>query len=65
MVNRCGCVEFFMIRNLTTRICSGCEKDCYDTAKKEFENQKLSCKCLQPCNFVKYDYNVVEKSFHL
>ena len=49
-----------MIRNSTTRICSANEKNCTENAKNDFEAQQQSCGCLQPCNYVKYEfeYNV-------
>jgi hypothetical protein len=56
MINRCNCVEFFMIRNLTTKICRANEKNCYDKAKVQFNNQKEGCNCLAPCSYVKYEF---------
>ncbi|KAG5679881.1 hypothetical protein PVAND_009418 [Polypedilum vanderplanki] len=55
MIKKCGCVEFYMIRNCTTRICSASDKSCYDETKNSFENQKHQCNCLQPCSYVKFD----------
>lgn len=55
MLDKCGCVEFFMVRNYTTRICSVMEKDCFDEARNIFENSHVAnCDCLQPCTYVKY-----------
>ncbi|KAG5667482.1 hypothetical protein PVAND_015462 [Polypedilum vanderplanki] len=54
MIQKCDCVEFFMIRNFTTRICSASEKKCFDKAKREFENHLNYCNCLDPCTYVKY-----------
>ncbi|CAG9810334.1 unnamed protein product [Chironomus riparius] len=56
MINRCSCVEFFMIRNSTTRICSANEKKCIENAKDDFDAQQQSCGCLEPCNHVKYEF---------
>lgn len=61
MVSQCHCVEFFMIKNSTTRICSLNEKNCTEKAKNDFENQQQTCGCLQPCNYVKYQFESVEK----
>ncbi|KAG5671285.1 hypothetical protein PVAND_001490 [Polypedilum vanderplanki] len=55
MITRCGCVEFFMIRNKTTRICSASEKVCFDKVRKEFDGYLSNCGCLERCNFVKYN----------
>ncbi|KAL7013324.1 hypothetical protein ACKWTF_015331 [Chironomus riparius] len=63
VLNRCSCVEFFMIRNFTTRICSANEKNCFDAARVDFEEHKSDCGCLQPCNYVKYDVETVQTSF--
>ena len=60
MLNHCGCVEFFMIRNSSTRICSANEKNCYKKAEDDFEEQKNSCGCLFPCDYVKYDFEISE-----
>ncbi|KAG5671103.1 hypothetical protein PVAND_001317 [Polypedilum vanderplanki] len=55
MIKQCGCVEFFMIRNKTTRICLASEKSCYNNARNEFTNQINKCECLDRCNYVKYN----------
>ncbi|KAG5673243.1 hypothetical protein PVAND_003306 [Polypedilum vanderplanki] len=64
MAQKCGCVEFFMIRNKTTRICSASEKICYDKVRDEFDTQINDCGCLERCNYVKYnfEYNVRERN---
>jgi len=56
MLCRCGCVEFFMIRNSSTRICSANEQNCYMKAEEEFEKQKSACGCLVPCEYAKYNF---------
>ncbi|CAG9811153.1 unnamed protein product [Chironomus riparius] len=58
MLSRCGCVEFFMIRNSSTRICSANEQSCYKKATDDFKEQKSDCGCLLPCNYVKYDFEL-------
>lgn len=58
MINSCGCVEFFMIRNSTTRICSASEKKCYGRAKVDFIEVEQKCSCLRPCNYVKYNIEI-------
>lgn len=60
MIKRCGCVEFFMIRNFSTRICAASERNCYKKAAEDFEKQKSFCKCYESCNHVKYDFEVNE-----
>lgn len=56
MIVRCGCVEHFMIRNKTTRICSASEKFCFDKVRDEYDRQLSSCGCLERCNYVKYNF---------
>ena len=60
MLSRCGCVEFFMIRNFSTRICSANEQNCYKKAEDDFEEQKNVCLCYNPCEYVKYEYEINE-----
>jgi len=60
MLSRCGCVEFFMIRNSSTRICSANEQNCFKKAEEDFEEQKGSCECLLPCDYVKYNFEMNE-----
>ncbi|KAL7014646.1 hypothetical protein ACKWTF_016044 [Chironomus riparius] len=61
MISHCNCVEFFMIRNRTTRICSANEKSCYDEAKREFKSKRSDCGCLQPCDYVNYKTEIETK----
>lgn len=58
MLSRCGCVEFFMIRNTSTRICRANERNCFKKAEDDFEVQVSSCECYEPCEHVKYDYEI-------
>ncbi|KAG5675196.1 hypothetical protein PVAND_005120 [Polypedilum vanderplanki] len=64
MISRCDCVEFFMIQNSTTRICSASEKRCFDKARNSFEDYRSSCKCLQPCDYVNYYLTIDSKKRH-
>ncbi|KAL7019577.1 hypothetical protein ACKWTF_011168 [Chironomus riparius] len=61
IVNSCGCAEFYMIRNSTTRICSASEEKCYLSARDAFLNFQSNCDCLRPCNFVKYHLEIIHK----
>ncbi|CAG9808827.1 unnamed protein product [Chironomus riparius] len=54
MIKSCGCAEFFMIRNVTTRICSASEEECYLSARNGFLSSQSDCGCLSPCNHIKY-----------
>ena len=59
MISRCGCVEFFMIRNSSTRICSARERNCFNKVEENFEKQKRPCECFEPCEYVKYDFETI------
>ncbi|CAG9811156.1 unnamed protein product [Chironomus riparius] len=63
MLSRCGCVEFFMIRNSSTRICSANEQSCYKKAAEDFEEQKSFCECFQPCEYINYKFEKQEYGF--
>lgn len=59
MIRSCGCVEFFMIRNSTTRICSASEKECYVRAKDDFVSlEQTNCFCLERCNYLKHNLEI-------
>lgn len=54
-IRSCGCVQFFMVRNESTRICGSNDENCFIKVEKNFENNKQSCACYDPCKFMKYD----------
>lgn len=56
----CGCVKFYMPRKKTTKVCPFSKIDCFIKNEKKFysENELLSCRCLSPCNQIKYSYEV-------
>jgi len=58
MLSRCGCVAFFAVRNSSTRICSGNERRCFRKVEEDFEEQKGACECFEPCEHLKYDYEI-------
>ena len=64
-INRCKCAQFFMVRNTTMRICGVAEEKCFRNVEDEFEVTKMTCKCLEPCNYVKYEVELknVEQYF--
>jgi amiloride-sensitive sodium channel len=64
LIEKCNCVEFFMIRNESTRICGINEILCYEKSKTDFEMQKESCGCLLPCNYVKFEVEIEEKNLN-
>jgi len=58
MLNRCDCTAFFVIRNSSTRICSANESSCFRKIEEDFEEHKKSCECFEPCESLKYDYEI-------
>lgn len=61
-LNSCGCVQFFMARNLTTKICGTFEEKCFRDVEDQFEEQKSTCKCLETCESIKYEISVQHAS---
>jgi amiloride-sensitive sodium channel len=57
-LNSCGCVEYYMPRNKSTKICGIADENCFLNAEELFEGLKFTCKCLEPCNTIKYDVRV-------
>jgi acid-sensing ion channel, other len=57
-LNACNCVQFYMVRNSSTRICGVADEKCFRKIEESFEVEKEKCKCLQPCERVKYEVEV-------
>jgi amiloride-sensitive sodium channel len=55
----CRCVQFFMVRDKTTRICGGREEYCYRNVEDSFDKIKSECKCYENCDNIKYEIKVV------
>lgn len=49
----CTCVQFYQVRNQTTRICGISDIDCYEKADENFDPKP--CKCFDPCDTIKYE----------
>ncbi|KAL7031154.1 hypothetical protein ACKWTF_006916 [Chironomus riparius] len=63
MYSHCGCVEFFMIRNSSTKICSANEQNCSKQAEEDFKKHKGFCECFEPCGHVNYGFEIVTAGF--
>jgi hypothetical protein len=59
MLEVCSCVEFYMVRNKTTRICGAIDENCFKRVEKLFQTLKASCKCYHSCEKVKYDVKLI------
>jgi acid-sensing ion channel, other len=53
--NACGCVQFFMVRDNTTRICGSIDEKCFRKVEKEFPSHEDSCDCFEPCQTTQYN----------
>jgi acid-sensing ion channel, other len=49
----CGCAQFYMVREVSTRICGVADMKCYKKVENEYQNQDL-CKCYLECGEIKY-----------
>ncbi|XP_070498708.1 uncharacterized protein [Chironomus tepperi] len=58
-LDTCGCVQFFMIRNETTRICGIADEKCFLNIENEFESLKFPCKCYDACETIDYDVKMI------
>ncbi|KAG5679611.1 hypothetical protein PVAND_009171 [Polypedilum vanderplanki] len=57
-LNLCRCVQFFMVRGKSTRICGFKDEKCYLEIESKFLTNKHICKCYENCEVVKYDVKV-------
>lgn len=57
-LDTCGCVQFFMARNKSTRICGTFDEKCFRAVEEKFSATKLNCGCYEPCDGVKYEVRV-------
>jgi acid-sensing ion channel, other len=57
VLKTCGCVEFYMIRNQSTRICSAADESCFRRVEESFLIK--NCKCYHPCERIKYDITLL------
>lgn len=55
----CGCVQFYMVRSKETRICGTLDENCYLEVEEKFLDLRQSCACYDPCEYTKYDIQVV------
>lgn len=59
MLKACGCVNFWMPRNKTTRICQLSDMKCIYTKEASMgEEDHLACHCLPSCNNIQFKVGV-------
>lgn len=51
----CECVQFYMVRTETTRICGAVDEICFREVEENFRKIVEDCKCYHSCERVKYD----------
>jgi acid-sensing ion channel, other len=54
----CGCVQFFMVREQSTRICGSIDEKCFNEVEENFDKVRSKCNCLEPCELNKYHVEV-------
>jgi hypothetical protein len=59
-VEACGCAQFFMVREQTMKICGVMDEKCFWQVEEELENKKDSCNCLETCDTLKYDVEIIK-----
>jgi hypothetical protein len=52
-VTVCGCAQFFMVREVSTRVCGVEDMKCYKKVEEELKNQNW-CECLLECGEIEY-----------
>jgi hypothetical protein len=61
-VKICGCAQFFMVREPSTRICSVKDMKCYKKVEKESKS-KDECDCLLECGEIEYGTELKQRKF--
>jgi acid-sensing ion channel, other len=49
----CGCAQFFMVRDVSTRVCGVLDMKCYKKVEEESQNEDW-CECLTECGEIEY-----------
>jgi Amiloride-sensitive sodium channel len=60
----CGCVQFYMVRNETTRICGAVDENCFREIEENFRKIAEDCKCYHPCERIKYDVKLLNSEWN-
>jgi Amiloride-sensitive sodium channel len=58
----CGCAQFFMVRDVSTRICGVSDMKCYQKVEEESESKDL-CECYLECGEIEYKTDLVKMEF--
>jgi acid-sensing ion channel, other len=61
-VSVCGCAQFFMVRDISTRTCGVSDMKCYKRVEEEWLNKDW-CECILECGEVEYKTEVQQNEF--
>jgi acid-sensing ion channel, other len=61
--SKCSCVQFYIVRDKNTQICGNDDRFCVQQVTSNFMKTKSNCKCLDPCEKIKYIYQIKSTSF--
>jgi acid-sensing ion channel, other len=58
----CGCAQFFMVRDVSTRVCGVNDMKCYKKVEKESQSPNW-CDCLIECGEIEYKTETVQMEY--
>jgi hypothetical protein len=58
----CGCAQFYMVRDASTRVCGVADMKCYKKVDEESQNEDW-CKCYLECGEVQYKTELQQNEF--
>jgi acid-sensing ion channel, other len=61
-VSVCGCAQFFMVREVSTRICGLSDMKCYKKVEKDLKSRD-QCECLLECGELEYKTEQQQNEF--
>lgn len=62
-LRKCDCVQFFMPRDQDTKICGVADEKCFRNVENSFMDLKKECECLESCDLLTYELNVLDLGF--
>jgi hypothetical protein len=58
----CGCAQFYMVREVSTRVCGVADMKCYKKVDEESQ-EKDWCKCYIECGEIEYQTEQQQNEF--
>lgn len=64
--DECGCVQFYMPRLQSTKVCTFMKMKCYNKATQKFMHKLIvqRCLCLPDCTLIDYDVETSQSQFY-